>query len=197
MIETTSYQILKKLRILKNEKYSNVSLWKAIFIIPKRILDLLLYGYSYSFMLLEPLNYSFLRAKCWRFIGCNMGKNIGIGRHCDFDYGNAEKITIEDNVLIAHGCSFLCHKRDNSKNYVGKNPHTLPYIIEEITLKTNCQIGTNVMIMPGVTIGEGAVIGAASVVTKDIPAWSIAIGNPAKVVKQIKQKEDENTASNQ
>jgi acetyltransferase-like isoleucine patch superfamily enzyme len=185
-METKTYRILKKLKILKNGKYSNISLWKSIFIIPKRILDLLLYGYSYSFMLLEPLNYSSLRAKCWRFIGCNIGKNVGIGRHVDFDYGNAEQIIIEDNVLIAHGCSFLCHKRDNSQNYIGKNPHLLPYIIAGITLKQNCQIGTNSMIMPGVIIGEGAVVGACSVVTKDVPDWSIVVGNPAKVVKQIK-----------
>ena len=192
-----TFRILKKCKILSNEKYANISLFKAIILIPKKIFILLVYGYSYSFILLEPLNYRFIRAKCWRFIGCKIGKNVGIGRHVDFDYGNAEKILIEDNVLIAHGCSFLCHKRDNTKNYIGKNPHTLPYIIEGIILKQYCQIGTNVLIMPGVTIGEGAIIGAGSVVTKDIPAWTIAVGNPAKVVKQIKHKEDENTTDNQ
>ena len=47
------------------------------------------------------------------------------------------------------------------------------------------------IIMPGVTVGEGAVVGAGSVVVKDVPAWSIATGNPAKVVKQIKKRTDE------
>jgi acetyltransferase-like isoleucine patch superfamily enzyme len=196
MTETKTYQILKKLKILKSEKYSNVSLWKSLFIIPKKILDLLVYGYSYSFMLLEPLNYGFLRAKCWRFIGCRVGKNVNIGRHVEFDYGFPEKIVIEDSVILTHGCSLLCHKRDKSRHYVGNDPHTLPYIIKKITLKRYCQIGTNAMIMPGVTIGEGAVIGASSIVTKDIPDWCIAVGNPAKVVKQIKSKEYDNITDN-
>lgn len=46
-------------------------------------------------------------------------------------------------------------------------------------------IGMGCIIMPGVTIGEGAVIGAGSVVTKDIPAWTVAVGNPAKVIRQL------------
>ena len=110
---TVTYRILKKWRIIANEKYSNISLFGAIMLIPKKFFILVVYKYSYSSMLLEPLNYKILRAKCWQLIGCSMGKNIGIGRHVDFDYGNAEKITIEDNVLIAHGCSFLCHKNQN------------------------------------------------------------------------------------
>lgn len=195
---TFTYRVLKKYKILSNERYKKMSFWGFLWLLPHKVLVLLLYGYSYSFMLFEPLNYKSLRAKCWKWIGCNMGKNIGIGRHVDFDYGNAELITIEDNVLIAHGCSFLCHKRDNSKHYIGNNPHELPYIVKGITLKRFCQIGTNSMIMPGVTIGEGAVIGAGSLVTKDIPAWSIAVGSPAKVVKSIPQKKiDENITSYQ
>lgn len=197
MTTTTSlYRILKKYKILANEKYENITLGKLLLLLPQKFFILLVYHYAYSSLILEPLNYKTIRAKCWQLTGCKMGKNIGIGRHIDFDYGNAEKITIEDNVLIAHGCSFLCHKRDNSKNYIGKNPHSLPYIIEGITLKQYCQIGTNAMIMPGVTVGEGAVVGAGSLVTKDVPAWTIVVGNPAKVVKQIKAKEDEDITGN-
>lgn len=192
-----TYRILKKYKILSHEKYKNISFLGFLLLFPKKIVILLVYHYAYSSMILEPINYKVLRSKCWRFIGCNIGKNIGIGRHVDFDYGNANLITIEDNVLIASGCIFLCHKRDNSKNYIGKNPHSLPYIIEGITLKKHCQIGTNAMIIPGVTVGEGAVVGAFSLVTKDVPAWTVVVGNPAKVVKQIKSKEDENIADNQ
>ncbi|MBR6243974.1 hypothetical protein IKR20_00195 [bacterium] len=47
------------------------------------------------------------------------------------------------------------------------------------------------IICPGVTVGEGAIVGAGSVVTKDIPAWSIAVGNPARVIKQIPEKRKE------
>ena len=48
------------------------------------------------------------------------------------------------------------------------------------------------MIMPGVTIGEGAVVGAYSLVTKDVPAWTVVAGNPARVIKAIKPRENEN-----
>jgi acetyltransferase-like isoleucine patch superfamily enzyme len=55
----------------------------------------------------------------------------------------------------------------------------------EITVGDNVWIGGNVVICPGVTIGSNSVIGAGSVVTRDIPAWSVAVGNPARVVKTI------------
>jgi len=194
---TLTYRILKKYNILVNEKYKDITLRKFILLLPQKLFILLVYHYAYSSLILEPLNFKKLRAEYWKFIGCNIGKNIAIGRHVDFDYGNANLIKIEDSVIISPGCTLLCHKRDNSKNYVGKNPYSLPYIIEGITLKKYCQIGTNAMIMPGVTIGEGAVIGAGSLVTKDVPAWSIAVGNPAKVIKRINNKEDENITDNQ
>ena len=55
-------------------------------------------------------------------------------------------------------------------------------------MKRGCLIGMGSMVMPGVTVGEGAIVGAGSLVTKDIPAWTIATGRPAKVVKQIQQR---------
>ncbi len=57
-------------------------------------------------------------------------------------------------------------------------------------------IGMTTMIMPGVNIGDGAIVGAGSLVTKDIPAWTIATGRPARVVKQITKREFENEHSN-
>lgn len=54
-----------------------------------------------------------------------------------------------------------------------------------ITIGDDCWIGGHVVVLPGVTIGEGCTIGAGSVVTKDIPAWSVAIGTPARVVKKV------------
>ena len=58
----------------------------------------------------------------------------------------------------------------------------------KIHLKKGCSIGMNTVIMPGVSVGEGSIVGSGSLVTKDIPSWSIAIGRPAKVVKSIKKR---------
>ena len=61
----------------------------------------------------------------------------------------------------------------------------MPYVHAPIHICKGVHIGMGSIIMPGVTIGEGSIIGAGSIVTKDIPAWSIAVGSPAKVVKTI------------
>lgn len=100
-----------------------------------------------------------------------------------------EKVEIGDNVLMA---SFV-YISDNSHGcYKGIEqdiPPTIPpikrkYFVSPVSIGRNVWIGENVMIMPGVDIGEGSVIGAHSVVTKSIPANSIAVGSPAKVIKQ-------------
>lgn len=59
-----------------------------------------------------------------------------------------------------------------------------------VTIGDDCWIGGNVTIMPGITIGKGCTIGAGSVVTRDIPAFSVAVGSPAKVVKQVEPVPD-------
>ena len=72
----------------------------------------------------------------------------------------------------------------------GDNGTQLPYIYAPVTLKKGCQLGMGSIVMPGVTVGEGAIVGARSVVTKDIPAWTIAAGSPAKVIKQILERDE-------
>ena len=86
---------------------------------------------------------------------------------------------------VASGCRLLCHQRDLSHYYVGDDYAKLGYRLGKICLHKGCLIGMDSFIMPGVTIGEGAIVGAGSLVTRDIPAWSIATGRPAKVVKSI------------
>ena len=67
----------------------------------------------------------------------------------------------------------------------------LPHLPQDgkIHLCKNCAIGTGSLIMPGVTVGEGAIVGAGSLVTRDIPAWSLAVGAPAKVIKEFKSED--------
>ncbi|PJX28519.1 hypothetical protein CAP47_00460 [Psychroflexus sp. S27] len=129
-----------------------------------------------------------VRPWLWKLTGVNIQGNVSIGYDVYYDVGNARLIHIEEGVWIASRCLLLCHKRILDEYYVGDDYNMLPYKKEPIILKKGCVIGMDTIVMPGVTIGEGAIIGAGSVVVKDIPAWTIAVGNPCKVVKQIEKR---------
>lgn len=144
-----------------------------------------LFKIAKNWVILNRIHVS-LRPKIWKLTGCKMGKNISIGYDVYYDVGNSYLINVEDNVWITSRCLLLCHKRDLLNYGIGDDVNKLPYIKSEINIKKGAHIGMGSIIMPGVTIGEGAIIGAGSIVTKDIPAWTIAVGNPAKVVKTLK-----------
>lgn len=91
-------------------------------------------------------------------------------------------------MWISSRCTILCHKRDLSSYYLGDVYTDNPSKIEDVHICKNAAIGMNFMIMPGVTIGEGAVIGSGSLVTKDIPAWTVAAGRPARVIRHLRNK---------
>ena len=102
--------------------------------------------------------------------------------------GNVFWETIGDNTHITARTVLLCHKKDLKAYHKYDDYAKLPYMKGEIHIGKGCSTGTGTMIMPGVTIGDGAIIGAYSLVTKDIPAWTIAVGRPAKVIKQIPKR---------
>lgn len=120
------------------------------------------------------------------------GNNIQLN---DFVHISAiDKVEIGDNCLMASNI----YISDNSHGrYEGganeSSPDTPPecreYITAPVKIGKNCWIGEGVIIMPGVTIGDGCVIGAHSIVKNDIPPASIAVGSPARVVKQYSYKE--------
>jgi acetyltransferase-like isoleucine patch superfamily enzyme len=153
----------------------------------KIILHWYLFKIAKNWVILNRIHPS-LRGKLWRLTGSKIGNNVSIGYDVYYDVSNASYITIEDDVWVASRCLLLCHKRDLSTYYVGTDYNTLSYNKLPITLKKGCVLGMNSVVMPGVTIGEGAIIGVNSLVVNDIPAWTIAVGSPAKVVKQIKKK---------
>jgi acetyltransferase-like isoleucine patch superfamily enzyme len=104
------------------------------------------------------------------------------------DFGNAERITVEDDVVLANGVTLWCHMRDMKNYRVGMKAMDLPAKYGDIHLGKGCYIGLNVTILPGVHIGEGAVIGSCALVTKDVPAWTIATGVPARVIKTVEKE---------
>lgn len=139
--------------------------------------------------ILQPINPRGFRPWLMRRMGCKVGNGCFIGDYVRLDAGHADMITLEDNVSIASGSRLLCHQRDFANYCVGDDYMKLGYIIKPIVLKKGCLIGMESFVMPGVTVGEGAIVGAGSMVTKDIPAWSVAVGRPAKVVRQIPERE--------
>ena len=132
--------------------------------------------------MLDPAQHK--RQKYWKKCGAHINGNVSIGYDVYFDATNAHLITIDDGAWITSRCLLLCHKR-NLKEYVtGSDINEFPYVLGPIHICKNAHVGMGTIIMPGVTIGEGAIVGAGAIVTKDIPPYSLAIGQPAKVTKQ-------------
>lgn len=113
-----------------------------------------------------------------------IGKNVKISSHTFI----CEGVTIEDNVFIGHNVSFINDKFPRAtakgKLQTEKNWKVIPTFV-----KKGASIGTSTTILCGLTIGENAVIGAGSVVTKNIPKDTIFAGNPAKIIRKINRKE--------
>lgn len=181
-----TYRLLRSIGLnYSEEEYGQISLWLVCIKVYKTYRNAFLLKYFMNSVLLSPISPRKLRPWVLKKIGCKVGVNVFIGSNVWIDSGHADKIILEDHVHIAGECTLLCHQRNLAKYCQGDDYAKLAYNIKNIYLKKGCLIGQRTMVMPGVTIGEGAIVGAYSLVTKDIPAWTIATGRPARVVKQI------------
>jgi acetyltransferase-like isoleucine patch superfamily enzyme len=115
-------------------------------------------------------------------------KNARVGRRCKISSHTfiCEGVTIEDNVFIGHGVMFINDTYPRATTPEGELQTEQDWSVETTLIRQGASIGSGATILSGITVGEHAIVGAGSVVTKDVAAHSIVAGNPAKLIRRIK-----------
>ena len=113
--------------------------------------------------------------------GVKVGKNVKVSTHTFI----CEGVTIEDDVFVGHNVSFINDKYPRSTNEGGAMQTEADWKVVPTLVKRGASIGTSATILCGVTIGERAIVGAGSVVTKDVPPGVIVAGVPARIIKRL------------
>ena len=115
----------------------------------------------------------------------HVGDSCFVGDEVLFDLGEA--VTLEDHSVISHRVMIFTHTN------IGYADHPLtrhiPASYRPVVFKRGCYLGAGAIVLPGVTIGEEAVVGAGSVVTKDVPSGTVVAGVPARIIKELKPAE--------
>jgi acetyltransferase-like isoleucine patch superfamily enzyme len=114
-------------------------------------------------------------------------KNARIGRRCKISSHSfiCEGVTIEDNVFIGHGVAFINDTYPRATTPDGGLQTEADWKVEPTLVKTGASIGSGATILAKVTIGENAIVGAGSVVTRDVPPNTVVAGNPARVLRKV------------
>ena len=114
-------------------------------------------------------------------------KNAKVGKNCKISSHTfiCEGVTIEDNAFIGHSVTFINDSYPRSTTPDGQLQTESDWKVERTLVKKGASIGSGSTILANVVIGEHAIVGAGSVVTKDVPANMIVAGNPAKILRQI------------
>lgn len=145
--------------------------------------------------------------KLARFInlyGCEVGdetkigtfveiqKNAKIGKRCKISSHTfiCEGVVIEDNVFVGHGVTFINDTYPRAVTADGKLQTDADWKVEPTVVKKGASIGSGATILSNLTIGENAMVGAGSVVTKSVPANTVVVGNPARVLRSMSGTEN-------
>ena len=115
-------------------------------------------------------------------------KNARVGRRCKISSHTfiCEGVTIEDNVFVGHGVTFINDSYPRATTPEGELQSERDWHVETTLIKQGASIGSGSTILSKVTVGEHAIVGAGSVVTKDVAAHSIVAGNPARFIRSVK-----------
>jgi UDP-2-acetamido-3-amino-2,3-dideoxy-glucuronate N-acetyltransferase len=111
-------------------------------------------------------------------------KGVKVGARCKISSHSfiCEGVTIEDGVFIGHGVIFVNDRQPKAVNPDGSLQSDIDWVCLRTLVKRGASIGSGSTLLGGITIGENALVGAGSVVTRDVPADSTVVGNPAKVI---------------
>ena len=115
--------------------------------------------------------------------GAVIGKHVKISSHTFI----CEGVTVEDDVFIGHGVMFINDKYPRATAASGQLQTEDDWVCTPTLICRGASLGSNATILCGVTVGEGAIVGAGSVVTHDVPAWTVVAGNPAKFIRKVEK----------
>jgi acetyltransferase-like isoleucine patch superfamily enzyme len=138
-------------------------------------------------------------AKFINLYGCEVGdeskigafveiqKNARVGRRCKISSHTfvCEGVTIEDNVFVGHGVTFINDSYPRATTPDGNLQTERDWTVEKTVVRRGASIGSGSTILSKIVIGENAIVGAGSVVTRDVPPNAIVVGNPAKLLRSI------------
>lgn len=119
-------------------------------------------------------------------------KNAVVGKRCKISSHTfiCEGVTIEDGVFIGHGVMFINDSYPRAITNDGKLQTEADWKVERTVIKRGASVGSGATILANVTIGEYALVGAGSVVTRDVPAYAVVAGNPAKILRYVEESEE-------
>ncbi len=134
--------------------------------------------------------------------GCEIGDDVKVGTFVEIQKGAkighrckisshtfiCEGVLIEDEVFIGHNVTFINDRYPRATNAGGALQTEADWSCESTVVKRGASIGSGAVLLCGVTVGENAIVGAGSVVTRDVPAGAVVAGNPARILKSAKVK---------
>ncbi|PYU01493.1 MAG: N-acetyltransferase [Acidobacteria bacterium] len=117
-------------------------------------------------------------------------KNASVGKRCKISSHTfvCEGVEIQDNVFVGHSVTFINDSYPRATTASGELQTEVDWKVEKTVISKGASIGSGSTILSNITVGENAIVGAGSVVTKDVPANAIVAGNPARVLRYLKQE---------